>query len=93
MHDDDIPRELTSAEEDDRDQQAVLHHVLDAHPDQLALAELIREFTQGREDAIEAEQIERAVGSLVGAGLLHRSGDSIRPSRAALRFDQLDNRS
>jgi hypothetical protein len=94
MHesDDSERRVLTPAEEDDRDQEAVLHHALDAHPDQLTVSELIREFTQGTEDVAEADRIERAASDLVGAGLLHRDRDTIRPTRAALRFDQLHNR-
>jgi hypothetical protein len=93
MHDNDDsqPRVLTTAEEDDRDQSAVLALVLAAHPGQFTVSELISELVQGKADFPQTDRFERAVGELVGVGLLHREHDTIRPTRAALWFDRLQN--
>lgn len=79
----------TTADEDDTLQHAVLAHVLSLHPTQLTLSELIREMVPGEADFRDRDGIERAVRDLAGVGLLYREGDSIRPTRAALRFDHL----
>jgi hypothetical protein len=93
MHEsDDSERPIpTTAEDDDRNQNAVMAQVLAEHPDQLTITELISELAQGKADFAQNDQIERAVGDLVGAGLLHREHDTIRPTRAALRFDRLSS--
>ena len=93
MHesDDKERRVLTPVEENARDQEAVLDHVLAEYPDQLTVTELIRELTPGEAEFSESDPIERAVRDLVGFGLLHRQGDTIRPTRAALRFHQLNS--
>ncbi len=82
---------LTHAEEDDRDQTAILALVIDEHPKQLTLAELARAMAPAEGGGEVPDWLERGVGDLVGWGLLHHSGDSVRPSRAALRFQQLFN--
>lgn len=91
MHDtDDSERRVrTPAEEDDQVEHAVLAHILALHPTQLTLAELVREMAPGEADFSRTDAIERAVRELSGVGLLHRQGETIRPTRAALRFDQL----
>jgi hypothetical protein len=93
MHDSDDSeqRVLTTAEQDDRDQNAVMVHVLAEYPDQLTVSELISEMVQGKADFPQADRLKRAVAELVGVGLLHREHDTIRPTRAALRFDRLQN--
>lgn len=92
MHDSDDKerRVLAPHEEDDRDQVAILAHVLAEHPDQLTMTELAREMKRPDEaEAPPPDWLERGVRDLVGIGLLHRSGDTIRPTRAALRFNYL----
>jgi hypothetical protein len=90
MHDDDKPRRvLTNAEIDDRDQEAILAHLIAEHPDQLTIDELAREMRPPEDDASLSDWLERGVRDLIGIGLLHRNGDTIRPTRAALRFNHL----
>jgi hypothetical protein len=90
MHDDDIPRRtLAPHEEDDRDQEAILALVIAEHPIQLTFSELARQMVGVEKAFRESDRIERGVRDLVGIGLLHRSGDTIRPTRAALRFNHL----
>lgn len=64
-------------EEDDLYEQEVLRHVLNAQPTILRLCDLIREI--GSRDAVE-----RAVRELVKVGLLHRQGEVILPTPAAV---------
>lgn len=68
---------------------AVLQQLLFLHPVQLNLEELLRELAGGEEDFGERDAAERAVRDLAAAGLLHRNGELLAPSRAALRFDEL----
>lgn len=90
MPDDDIPRRvLAPHEKDDRDQQAIMSLVISEHPIQLTMPELVRQMVAPDARFIETDAIDRGVRDLVGIGLLHRSGDTIRPTRAALRFDHL----
>lgn len=90
MHDDDNPRRwVTNSEQDDRDQEAVLALVIEEHPTQLTFAELALMMVGPNPDHEGADAIERGVRDLVGTGLLHRSGDTIRPTVAALRFHDL----
>jgi hypothetical protein len=78
-----------TAGEDALVEAAVLRQVLLLHPTQVTLEELIREIAADPDAFAERDAIERAVRDLTRAGLLHRSGDLILPSRAALRFDEL----
>lgn len=80
----------TTAAEDDRDQRAVLIHVLEADPPLLTLADLIRELAAGDEEFTEQDRIERAVRELIALGLLHQSGDLVLSTRAAARFYELE---
>lgn len=91
MHDtDDSERRLRpTAEEDDQVERAVLGHVLHLHPIELTLAELLREMAPAKTGFQGTDAIERAVRELVAVGLLHREGETIRPSRSALRFGEL----
>jgi hypothetical protein len=68
---------------------AVLRQLLALYPVQLTLRELIREIAGDRGDFASADAVERGVRDLEAAGLAHRSGEVVLPSRAALRFDDL----
>jgi hypothetical protein len=70
-------------------ESAVLQLVLELHPASLTLAELVREMGEEGGGPAGHDAVERAVHDLVAAGLLHHSDAFVRPTRAALRFDQL----
>jgi predicted transcriptional regulator len=75
--------------EDQRDQEAVLVHVISTYPTQLRLSDLIRELARDSDDFREKDQIERAVRDLIGTGLLFRCEGLVLPTRPALRFNEL----
>jgi hypothetical protein len=68
---------------------AVLRQLLALHPVQLTVEELVREIVGETADFAHADAVERAVHELTAAGLTHRSGDVVIPSRAALHLDEL----
>lgn len=75
--------------EDATTEAAVLRLLLALHPVHLTLAELVREIAAGPAEFSLRDAVERAVRDLSAAGLLHRSGDVVLPSRAAIRLDEL----
>jgi hypothetical protein len=77
------------AEGDELVESAVLLHVLALHPTHLTLEELVRELARDPAAFPERDAIERAVRDLARAGVLHRSGELVLPTRAALRLDEL----
>lgn len=68
---------------------AVLRQLLALHPIQLTVGELVREIGGQAGDFAQTDAVERAVGELAAAGLVHRNGEVLIPSRAALRLDEL----
>ena len=70
-------------------ESTVLWQLLVLHPTQVTLEELIRDLAVDPEEFAERDAIERAVRDLVRAGLVHRNGEFAIPSRAALRFNEL----
>jgi hypothetical protein len=83
-------RATTTAELDDRDQAAVLRHVLSLFPETLTLDELVREvvgFSSSRFS--ERDAVQRAVRDLAAVGLLHAEGSRVFPTRAAVTFHNL----
>lgn len=83
-----IERSRRLAEEDSALEAVVLQQVLALHPTQLSLEELARALGDG-EDFARRDAVGRAVAELAAAGLLHRNGELLTPSRAALRFGEL----
>ena len=77
------------ADDDAAIEAVVLRQLLAIHPGQLTFGELVREITASADDFSQRDAIERAVRDLDAAGLVHRSGEPILPSRAARRFDEL----
>jgi len=78
---------LDPVADDDRVQRAVMAVTLDLYPVWLSLDELLRELAPADEDR---DPVERAVRDLAGAGLLHRHGPFLLPTRAAVRAAELD---
>jgi hypothetical protein len=68
---------------------AVMRQLLALYPVQLTVEELAREIGGESADFAQTDAVERAVRELVAAGLAHRNGDVVIPSRAALRLDEL----
>jgi hypothetical protein len=79
----------TPAMDDTIVQTAVLRQLLSLHPIQLTFAELTREIVADAGDFASRDAVERAVRELAASGLVHRNGDLVLPTRAALRFDEL----
>ena len=81
---------MTNEGEDARVEAALLQQVLNLHPARLTVAELVRDLAGGEADFGARDAIERAIRELVGAGLLHRTEDTlVTPTRAALHFGRL----
>ena len=78
----DDERAATTADEDVRDQAAVLRHVLSLYPDTLTVDELVREMGASSPGSSEHDAIERAIRDLVAVGLLHEEGSRVFPARA-----------
>lgn len=70
-------------------EQAVLSILLDAHPGQRSIEEVVREMTDRPDEFSSRDTINNAIRDLVGAGLLHRHGAFVFATHAAVRFDEL----
>lgn len=68
---------------------AALCLILELHPGQLHIEELIREMANDPSDVSDRDYVTVAVDSLVRAGLLHRNGEFLFASRAAFRSSEL----
>jgi hypothetical protein len=79
---------VDTAREDQRDEAAVLMHVVESHPTTLRLSDLIRDLSDP-EDFAERDRIERAVRELVKGGLLFRCGGAVLPTRSAIYATEL----
>jgi hypothetical protein len=82
----------TTVAEDAATESALLQQLLDLHPTQVTLDELVREVGGEKAQFAERDAIDRAVRDLSGAGLLHLRDGFVLPTRAALRFNELLNR-
>ncbi|HYQ77858.1 MAG TPA: hypothetical protein VEP91_01965 [Solirubrobacterales bacterium] len=82
-------RATTTADQDDRDQAAVLQEVLFIYPEVLTLDELARQMVFASDVFNQADRIERAVRDLTRAGLLHQVGPLVLPTRTAVVFARL----
>ena len=89
---DEIDDSRTPEAEDAATESAVLQLLLDLHPIQVTAAELVREVGGESPSFAERDAIERAVGALGRAGLLHNRDAFVLPTRAALRNSELLNR-
>jgi hypothetical protein len=84
-----VREEPLPAERDDLVQQAVLAVLLEAHPGQRSVEEVLRELTDLPDGFAARDALDIAVRDLVAAGLLHRHGPFVFATRAAVRFDEL----
>lgn len=82
----------TTAAQDALDQARVLDEVLSLYPEPLTIDEVVREVTRASTEFNERDRVERAVRDLAGGGLLHRNGDFVLPTRAAVLFHALAER-
>jgi hypothetical protein len=80
----------TTAEQDLRDQAAVLRHVLSLYPQTLTELELLKEMTGALEGSFEErDRHRRAVRDLAAGGLVGTETRFVVPTRAALLFHEL----
>jgi hypothetical protein len=82
-------REPPPTSDEQQAEQAVLAVLLDVHPAQLSLDELVRELTDRPDDFAPRDRVNNAVRDLAAAGLVHRHGAFVFASRAAVRFEEL----
>jgi hypothetical protein len=82
-------RDDRPAQREDIAQQAILAILLEAHPGQRSVEEVIREMTDRPDDFAARDAVDNAIRDLVGAGLLHRHGAFVFATHAAVRFDEL----
>ena len=75
--------------EEDLAQQAVLAVLLDAHPAQRSIEEIVRELVEDPAEFGARDRVENAIRDLVGAGLLHRHGPFVFATHAAVRLNEL----
>ena len=81
----------TTAAQDIKDRARVLREVLDLYPETQTLDELVRELTIDSVEFEERDRVQRAVRDLIAGGLIHRVGDLVLPTRAAVNFHELTN--
>jgi hypothetical protein len=93
MHHEDMPGRpcLPPKDEDRKTEAAVLSLLLDEHPARLTADELVLVLHADPDRGDPEDAAERAVRELTGAGLLHREGRFLTPSRAALYFSRLES--
>ena len=73
-----------SATADGDYEEAVLRHVLNWQPTILRLCDLIRELAKDPGDFGHRDGVREAVRDLIKVGLLHRQGECILPTPAAV---------
>jgi hypothetical protein len=72
----DQPKAASNAAEDQKDERAVIVHVLETWPTALRTSDLIRELADSGEFA-DRDRIDRALKSLLRTGLLIRCDDDV----------------
>jgi hypothetical protein len=95
MHDerscpDSVAGRPSAAQRDATAERGVLACVLGDYPDPYTEEELVREVALDPDDFGQCDAVKRAVESLAAVGLLHCGDSLVVPSRAALRFERLE---
>jgi hypothetical protein len=80
----------SAAQQDAKAERGVLTCVLGDYPDPYTEEELVRDVALDPDDFGQRDTVQRAIVSLAAVGLLHRSDPLVLPSRAALRFEALE---
>jgi HD-like signal output (HDOD) protein len=83
-------RAIAAGDRDAIDQARVMREVIQLAPEAMTLEELIRELTIASTNFEERDRIRRAVRDLVAGGLLHRVGELVLPTRAAVNYYLLE---
>ncbi len=78
------------AQQDRQTEGVVLALLLEEHPTRLTTEELALILNAFPSQGWPEDAANRAIRELVGAGLVHRDGLFLAPSRAALYFDALE---
>jgi hypothetical protein len=81
--------ESDPASEDAAHERRVLMAVLEVHPGQITESELVREYADQPGDFRTRDGFLRAIRDLAKVGLLHRNGEFVLPTRAAVRIKEL----
>lgn len=84
--------ERTPEVDDAKVEAAILQLLLAMHPAQVTFAELARLMAMDPVDFDQRDTVDQAVCELAGSGLLHRNGEAIFASHAAVRCDELLSR-
>ena len=82
----------TTRDADRVTESAAMRLLLQLHPTQITVEELIGELVGQQPGFAERDSVERAVRDLAAIGLLHRNGELLLPTRAALRLSELLDR-
>ncbi|MGA7965556.1 MAG: hypothetical protein WCB49_06680 [Gammaproteobacteria bacterium] len=74
---------------DESVQEGILSHLIELYPAQLTIGEVVRDMTVASTVFCVVDQVERAIRDLIRVGLVHRNGDFLFASRAAVRSEAL----
>jgi hypothetical protein len=69
---------------DDFYEDAVLRHILNWQPTILRICDLIRELAKDPREFGQRDDVQQAVRNLIKVGLLHRQGECVLPTPAAV---------
>ncbi len=75
---------------DDSYEDAVLRHVLNSQPTILRLCDLIRELARDPREFGHRDAVMQAVRDLIKVGLLHRQGECVLPTPAAVYVREME---
>lgn len=74
----------------ERIQELVIVRVLSEQPYDFTIAELVLYFGEQKHLVDQPADVEAAIQELIGNGLLHRVGDTVRPTRPIVIYERLN---